>query len=350
MDETGIGNRIGVLTDEVRCTTAELWEIQVDRLPVLRIPIDLIAAGETPRLQGESSDHAEMLAQSDAALPPIVVHRPTMRVIDGMHRLKAAVLSEHREIEVRYFDGEATDAFLLGVKLNTQHGLPLTRADRNAAAARIVSSHPQWSDRMIAAASGLSPKTVGAIRRRSADDLLRIAARIGLDGRSRLVNSAEARRITGEFVLENPDATLREIARNTGVALGTARDVRARLRRGESAMPNLREVPRPQALQRVVESLPILRRDPSVRSTDHGRLLLRVLNSNALTAEQWSQLIDNIPAHCTSMVAGIARECADSWHSIAEKIEERARTSVGQDDAARPEPRPWYDNCAQGEV
>jgi hypothetical protein len=34
--------------------------------------------------------HALLLAESEAALPPIIVHRLTVRVVDGMHRLRAA--------------------------------------------------------------------------------------------------------------------------------------------------------------------------------------------------------------------------------------------------------------------
>lgn len=41
---------------------------------------------------------------------------------------------------------------------NTHHGLPLTRADRKAAAQRILDIHPHWSDRAIAKVTGLSPK------------------------------------------------------------------------------------------------------------------------------------------------------------------------------------------------
>jgi hypothetical protein len=43
------------------------------------------------------------------------------------------------------------------------HGLPLTLADRLAAAARIVTACPYWSDRAVAAVAGLSPKTVTAV-------------------------------------------------------------------------------------------------------------------------------------------------------------------------------------------
>jgi hypothetical protein len=104
-----------------------------------------------------------------ADLPPILVHRATMRVIDGMHRLRAATLRGDREIAVRFFDGDAGSAFVRAVVANVYNGLPLSRSDRAAAAARIVATHPHWSDRAVATATGLAPATVAAVRRRATD-------------------------------------------------------------------------------------------------------------------------------------------------------------------------------------
>src|SRR5262249_14449183 len=135
-----------------------------------------------------------MLAEVHEDTPPIVVHRKTMRVIDGMHRLRAAVLRGADTIAVRFFDGSEQDAFVLAVELNHAHGLPLSQADRGAAAARIVRSHPHWSDRMIASRTGLSAKTVGGIRARASVEIPQSHARIGRDGRVRPVTTADARR------------------------------------------------------------------------------------------------------------------------------------------------------------
>ena len=63
-------------------------------------------------------------------------------------------------INVTFFDGSEKDAFVLAVESNVQHGLLLTLSDRTAAAGRIVNSHPEWSDRAVAAATGLAAKTV----------------------------------------------------------------------------------------------------------------------------------------------------------------------------------------------
>jgi len=208
----------------------------IDHLPVEKLSISSLLRGDSPRLSGEDSEHIRALAQLDDRLPPIVVHRPTMRVIDGMHRLRAALLRGDRWIHARCFDGDAREAFVLAVQSNTAHGLPLTLADRSAAAARILRSYPHWSDRAVAAATGLSAATVAAIRHRgsncSAPD-----SRIGLDGRARPLNSADGRRLASTLFVQSPGVSLREVARAAGISPATAQNVRDRLRRGEDPVP-----------------------------------------------------------------------------------------------------------------
>src|SRR6266536_5847535 len=101
------------------------------------VPVDNIRVAGSPRSTGEDLEHTRMLADVSARLPPIIVHRPTMRVVDGVHRLRAAQLCGRDEIEVRFFDGSEQEAFVLAVRTNVAHGMPLSLADRKAAAARI---------------------------------------------------------------------------------------------------------------------------------------------------------------------------------------------------------------------
>ncbi|MGH3170772.1 MAG: ParB N-terminal domain-containing protein [Trebonia sp.] len=68
-------------------------------MPVVRVPIAELAVAGSPRRSGENREHARLMAESGNPLPPILVHGPTMRVIDGAHRLRAAKLRGEREIE-----------------------------------------------------------------------------------------------------------------------------------------------------------------------------------------------------------------------------------------------------------
>jgi hypothetical protein len=96
-------------------------------------------------------------------------------------------------IEAKVYHGTDDDVFLLAVRMNILHGLPLTRADRTTAAVRIIESHPQWSNRMIATATGLSAGTVDKLRRRSTAQNAQSTTRVGKDGRMRSASSVAGR-------------------------------------------------------------------------------------------------------------------------------------------------------------
>src|SRR5690349_6262411 len=99
-----------------------LYGADVARLPTGTVRLSSLVICDTPRRSGESLEHVRRLAESEDELPPIVVHRPTMRVIDGMHRLRAAELRGQQEIEVRFFDGDEASSFVLAVRANIAHG------------------------------------------------------------------------------------------------------------------------------------------------------------------------------------------------------------------------------------
>ncbi|MFE3073980.1 ParB/RepB/Spo0J family partition protein [Streptomyces sp. NPDC059247] len=131
---------------------------------ILTVPVASLLPADSPRLLGLDEGHARALAESGTEFEPILVHRDTGRVVDGMHRLRAAVLRGEHRITVRHVDGASSDLFIQSVRANTGHGLPLTPGDRRAAVLRILTTHPHWSDRAIAAVTGVSPKTVGVVR------------------------------------------------------------------------------------------------------------------------------------------------------------------------------------------
>src|SRR5690348_9957549 len=96
------------------------------------VPIDSLSVGDSPRLAGEDVNHTRLLAGIQQKLPPIVVHSATMRVIDGMHRLSVARQRGDTMIEAEFFDGSESEAYVLAVRANIQHGLPLSFDDRLA--------------------------------------------------------------------------------------------------------------------------------------------------------------------------------------------------------------------------
>lgn len=307
------------------------------------VPIARLLPADSPRCRGEDREHVHLLAESETPLPPIIVHRPSMRVIDGMHRLLAARWRGRHEIQVRFFDGPAEDAFILAVGANVRHGLPLSTAERITAAIRILRTHPEWSDRVIASTTGLSAKTVAAQRPRIRSDAGR-AERVGRDGRVRPLSSAEGRRIAARLIAEDPSASLRSIAKKAGIAPGTVRDVRDRLRRGEDPVPSgprptpAAPVPRPARpvpphLVVGQDTAPMsaearealfrgLCRDPSLRMSETGRLLLRMMELQM--AADHRHIAAAVPAHCAESISAMAMACAEIWQELAALVKASA--------------------------
>lgn len=305
------------------------------------VSVESLHQSDSPRLSGEDPLHIQMLAESEAILPPILVHRPTMQVIDGMHRLRAAVLRGQTEIEVEFYLGDDVDVFVAAVEANVAHGLPLSPADRTAAATRIVISHPHWSDRKIASIVGVSGKLVGALRQRvpgNTDSDIRI----GRDGRARPHDPAAGRILASELLKERPNASVREIARAAGISPATAHDVRSRLREGDDPVPpRLRSVEAVATAQEPI--VPMARRreraatqaqpkdrdtvlrvlydDPSLRFNEDGRTLLRWLQARAMGADEWKRFVDAVPEHCVTVLADLARSASDAWRQFADQLE-----------------------------
>lgn len=271
-----------------------------------------------------------LLAELDRPWPPLLVQRRTYRVIDGVHRLLAARLRGDEMIAVRLHECDEAEAFVLAVRANVTHGLPLSLRDRKFAARRIMESRPDWSNRRIALTSGVSDKTVAAIRRNDSsgnrgpgDD------RVGLDGRRRPVDAA-ARRATVTNLLEHhPGSSLRAVAALAGVSPETVRSIRTgRENNATSATSDTpsraiaaaaQGVPGPEAKR----SLSLLLRDPALRSTDAGRLLLRALNAQAALNEDMAGLVASVPDHDRPALQELAMANAAMWHALAQLASKR---------------------------
>ncbi|GAB2886030.1 ParB N-terminal domain-containing protein [Streptomyces mayteni] len=309
----------------------------VEEIPVVLVPVSELRLSDSPRLAGVDPEHVRVLAASESTVPPILVHRATMRVIDGAHRVHAAVHRGQQAIHARLLECGERDLFAMSVRLNAVHGLPLSLADRTAAAGRIVGSHPEWSDRAVGHVTGLSAKTVAALRRRSAGEVPAPGERVGRDGRTRPLNAAEGRLAASRLLRERPEASIREIAREADISVGTAHDVRRRLASGQDPVPpGLRPAgsrtatrragpPRkpPPAIAEGVSSLAKLKRDPSLRFSELGRAMLRLMDAHTLSPEARRRFAENVPTHCVKLVAAVARHCAHSWLAFAQQVEAR---------------------------
>ncbi|MEF3118161.1 ParB/RepB/Spo0J family partition protein [Streptomyces chrestomyceticus] len=307
---------------------------------IVSVPIIQVLPGDSPRLTGEDKGHVLRLAAIEGALPPILVDRRTMCVIDGLHRLMAASLKGQKDIDVRFFDGSREEAFLKSVEANVEHGLPLSQADRTAAALRILKSHPTMADRAIAKSTGLGARTVAQLRR-SSDSVPQSDFRVGRDGKVRPLDGAQGRLRVAELMRDNPDASLRQVARSAGVSPATALDVRRRLERGDQPVPSQRSrsrgeagpakpepvdpPPVPVAAPPTAATLDKLMRDPSLRQSELGRRLLRMFRENVLGASEMNDICASVPSHCIELIVELSRRNSQIWDGFAQELNRRAR-------------------------
>lgn len=328
----------------------------IDQLPVSNVLLSSLEHGLFLRGAGTDPSHVRLLADaaSSSELPPILVQSRNSRVVDGMHRLEAAKLRGEQSIRACFIDCTDEDAFILAVKSNTSHGLPLSRADRVAGAERILACRSDWSDRAVGAATGLSAKTIAGMRSSATGDIQQSTKRLGRDGKRRPLAGAEGRSRAADCIAAHPDASLREIAREADVSLGTVHDVRARMRRGADPHTEGRD---PSALAEIAkhpttdkdiaaDRLPAgnamtkrnsqqptwpaisskLANDPSLRYTEGGRIFFRWMTLHAMHAEKWKEFINVIPAYWLKDVSFIADWVSEQWREFAQELRDRQKS------------------------
>lgn len=298
------------------------------------LPIASLRIADRPRLRGEDAAHTLQLAAIDQELPPILVHRSSLRVIDGVHRVYAAMMRGLDTVNAHYFDGTLDDAFIVSVALNVEHGLALTLSDRRAAATRILQTHPQWSDRAVAKSAGLSATTISGLRRATANHG-QLNIRLGRDGRTRPIDSTAGRQAAANYLAAHPNSSLRTVAKVAGISLGTAKKVRDQITHGldptvpcieptcpatDPANPINEDAAPPECLLDTKQLLESLARDPSLRMSDGGRTLLRWLFSHAVESADPIEILQALPKHSRPMFVDFAERCAHNWAVLSRRF------------------------------
>jgi hypothetical protein len=279
---------------------------------VVDIPIEGLQFGLSPRVGPVDQGHVAALVEVLGDLPPIVVHKPSMRVIDGVHRVLAARLAGRPTVRGVLFEGDELAARIEAVRSNVTHGKPLTLAERQSAALGVLGTVPHWSDRRIAEVTGLSPKTVGRLRTRATVDSEQPRVRVGRDERIRPVDTEQLRRQVAQAIKDDSTASNREIARRTGASNSTVRDVRLRLEQGREVTP--------RAGRSEADDT-----KGAASSSNVAGDITTWFEQHCVVGEDWRKFVSVIPISRVYEVADQCRQQSDIWREFALALEDRAR-------------------------
>jgi ParB-like chromosome segregation protein Spo0J len=296
------------------------------------VNIKLLKLEMSPRIGGRDMDHAQALAFRFDDCPPILVERKTSTVIDGVHRVLAARILGRVTIPVRYFEGTHDEAFVEAVKANVTHGKPLTLAEREAAARKLLGMHGDWSNRLLGDVCGLSDKTIGRLRKTTAE-VPQLSARLGRDGRQRPIDSRPLREQIAAALRARPDANAEELAQSLSTSPSTVRDVRKRLRRGESPTQTERSVKADASTasrkangdRRAVSAAVEWRSDRAILALPRGAELAEWLHQTKIQATQWAVLVEEIPLGRIPQLIEEAESRSLEWARFAKALEARLR-------------------------
>jgi hypothetical protein len=282
---------------------------------IYEVEVASLRQGLAVRSDGVDESYAKLLASVVTPLPPIVVDSRTMVVLDGVHRVRAAVLRQDTRIRATYVSGSESELLILAVQANAAHGRPLSITDRKGAAGRLLSLAPDMSDRAVAAICGLSPTTVGLLRS-SVLPNGQSGLRRGRDGRVRGTRKPEIQ--TGESATGSvpSDAT---VQRDLSGSFRSAR--RARL-------PTARLEPA-DAPNRSVGSQPLLS-DAAFHTSPHLEEFAAWFDGHRVTGQEVTLVVSLVPKSRLYEVSAEARSRANFWQEMAAQLERIARGGASQ--------------------
>jgi hypothetical protein len=293
-----------------------------------QIAVSSLSPGHSMRATPICREHVARLIAAVADWPPLLVQRSDLTVIDGLHRLAAALELGLPTVAVLFYDGPPEDAFVEAIRANVAHGLRLTLSERKNAAARLLATRPYWSDRRIGRTCSLAGGTVKHLRTRidfaAPSVTTLIQRRLGSDGKLRPTKPAELRRAIGEALLKHPDASSRTIAASTRCSPATVRAVRASL-----GSPRTKSEPvtlgatSPNSGPNGARPLKLWQSDSACASELPPRQFAAWFDRTALESSECYLYLANVPLSRVYEVADEATRRARVWADFASALERR---------------------------
>jgi ParB-like chromosome segregation protein Spo0J len=288
---------------------------------VTKVALTDLSPGVQLRRGKVNREHLNAIALSEGGWPPIIVRRADNTIVDGHYRYLAARQLGMSHVDCAYFEGGEESAFLEALRQNSFHGLPLCLSDREAAAKQVLALHPEWSDRRIGATCGLAPGTVGRIRiylASASADAGQPPARVGRDGKRRPVDPQATRSRIVTVLSDQPNGSLRDVARIAGASPATVRAVKR-----ERELAAMQQSPSPSDAPVTLCSTG-WSSDAAVLSSTHGESFARWFERTSI-GDEWVELVSDLPISRIYEVADEARRRAAEWSEFASAVEARVR-------------------------
>jgi len=285
----------------------------------IEIPIGELTFGDSLRGEGVNQAHVTLLVEAAGQWPPVLVWGRNNLLLDGCHRVDAARRLGHTRVLATRYSGSAEDAYLESLRRNISHGLPLSLEDRRRAARRILTEHPDWSDRRIACLCALSDKAIGRVRRDEREAvILGMGHRIGRDGRRRPVRPIDLTARIEQAIEQNPEGSLRAIAMAAGGASPeTVRRVRARHQTQAGRVVEF-------AGEEPARENRDWRNDTALAASEDTERFAQWFTSTDL-GDEWHQYVWSIPISRLYEIADEARRRANRWMQFVSLLEGRVQ-------------------------
>lgn len=332
---------------------------------VLDLAVAEIGTGPKVRAEWLDMDHVWALQQRLDEVPPIVVRivDGKYRLVDGVHRHEAHRRAERDTIRAVLVDLTDAETLEQAVTLNRAHGKPLSPRERRSAAVELIRLSPEWSDRRIADAVGLTHKAIAGLRpSHPTGPVAQLDRRTGADNKRRPVDAAAQRERIAQMIRDNPDLSDNYIAKRIGCSASTVGAVRASLnstpapvapastvepgddREGPEAdtsappgKPGLSLAPAPQEREPLVGDFLTTwpaagswSKDDEYTATNAGRDLARFMDRRVWRKDDpdLAALVSGCPAGKRENVAAAVRCQAESWVALADALDKPARPSA----------------------
>jgi len=63
--------------------------------------------------------------------------------------------------------------------------------------------------------------------------------------------------------------------------------------------------------------------DPTIRHSERGRELLRLVTLHAIAPDEWAAMVDAVPAHRSAMIVKLAEGLSLTWQQFADELRRR---------------------------